>query len=100
MRWGVSTRKLFPCRTGQRTAIKVETQLLALAAISVRYFLASCWPGVRIAEARGDDSTLFSRDPTDLRVDGTVVEEEGGEGEVVGGDDAISCGSGIFGDGV
>ena len=35
-----------------RTAIKVETQLLALAAISVLYFLATCSAGVRIACGR------------------------------------------------
>jgi hypothetical protein len=61
--------------------MKVETQLLALAAISVRYFFASCWPGVRIP-AR-DDSTLFIRDP---------VEGGAGGGDA---DDATSCGSGI-----
>jgi hypothetical protein len=59
-------------------------QLLALAAISVRYLLASCWPGVKIP--RRAFSTFFdNRDPADGPV-GVGVE---------GVEDVMSCGSGM-----
>jgi hypothetical protein len=67
--------------------MKVETQLLALAAISVRYFLANSWPGVRIPW-RAESTPLRSREE--------FAGGDGGEEDAGGGDgDCMSWGSGM-----
>jgi hypothetical protein len=67
--------------------MKVETQLLALAAISVRYFLASSWPGVRIP---------WRAESTPLRIREEFAGGDGGEADGGGGDGgAMSWGSGM-----
>jgi hypothetical protein len=73
--------------------MKVETQLLALAAISVRYFLATCWLGVRMPW-RAERTLLLIREfAEDGGGGGTGEGEQGGDGD--GDCEAMSWGLGM-----